>query len=55
MVFALLYIPCFASIGAIRQETNSYKWPLVMCAITLVTAYIVSFLVFQIGLLAGFG
>ena len=55
MVFALLYIPCFAAIGAIKQETNSYKWPLVMCTITLVTAYIVSFLIFQIGGLAGFG
>jgi ferrous iron transport protein B len=55
MVFALLYIPCFASIAAIKQETNGYKWPLVMCAITLVTAYVVSFLVFQIGGLAGFG
>ena len=55
MVFALLYIPCVASIGAIKQETNSFKWPLIMCGITLVTAYIVSFLVFQIGGLAGFG
>jgi len=55
MVFCLLYIPCFATIGAIRQETNSWKWPLIMCCITLVTAYIVSFLVYNIGLLAGFG
>ena len=55
MVFALLYIPCFATIGAIKQETNGFKWPLIMCGITLVTAYIVSFLVFQIGGLAGFG
>ncbi|WP_458405027.1 ferrous iron transport protein B [Methanobrevibacter sp.] len=55
MVFTLLYIPCFAAIGAIKQETNGFKWPLVMSAITLVTAYIVSFLVYNIGLLAGFG
>ena len=55
MVFTLLYIPCFAAIGAIKQETNGFKWPLIMCGITLVTAYIVSFLVFQIGGLAGFG
>ena len=54
MAFTLLYTPCFAAIGAIKQETNSYKWPLTMCAITLVTAYIVSFLIFQIGGLAGF-
>lgn len=55
MAFTLLYTPCFAAIGAIKQETNSYKWALTMCAITLVTAYIVSFLIFQIGGLAGFG
>ena len=54
MAFTLLYTPCFAAIGAIKQETNSYKWPLTMCAITLVTAYVVSFLIFQIGGLAGF-
>ena len=55
MAFTLLYTPCFAAIGAIKQETNSYKWTATMCAITLVTAYIVSFLIFNIGKLAGFG
>ncbi|MBR4447825.1 ferrous iron transport protein B [Methanobrevibacter sp.] len=55
MAFTLLYTPCFAAIGAIKQETNSYKWALTMCAITLVTAYVVAFLIFQIGGLAGFG
>ena len=54
MAFTLLYTPCFAAIGAIKQETNSYKWALTMCAITLVTAYIVSFLIFQVGGLAGY-
>ena len=54
MAFTLLYTPCFAAIGAIKQETNSYKWALTMCAITLVTAYVVSFLIFNIGTLAGF-
>ena len=55
MAFTLLYTPCFAAIGAIKQETNSYKWAANMCAITLVTAYIVSFLIYNVGLLAGFG
>ena len=54
MAFCLLYIPCFAAIGAIKQETNSFKWPLIMSGITLVTAYIVSFLIYNVGLLAGF-
>ena len=55
MAFCLLYVPCFATIGAIKQETNSWKWPLTMAGITLVTAYIVSFLIYNVGLLAGFG
>ena len=55
MAFTLLYTPCFAAIGAIKQETNSYKWALTMCGVTLVTAYIVSFLIYNVGLLAGFG
>ncbi|MCI6993496.1 MAG: ferrous iron transport protein B [Methanobrevibacter sp.] len=55
MAFTLLYTPCFAAIGAIKQETNSYRWALTMCCITLVTGYIVAFLIYNIGLLAGFG
>ena len=55
MAFTLLYTPCFAVIGAIKQETNSYRWALIMCAITLVTAFVVSFLIYNVGLLAGFG
>ena len=54
MAFTLLYTPCFAAIGAVRKETNSYKWAATMCAITVVTAYVVSFLIFQVGGLAGF-
>lgn len=54
MAFTLLYTPCIAAIGAIKKETNSFKWAMTMCAITVVTAYVVSFLIFQIGTLAGF-
>ena len=55
MAFTLLYTPCIATIGAIRQETNSNIWPLIMCAITITTAYVVSFLIFDLGTLLGFG
>ena len=55
MAFCLLYVPCFATVGVIRQESNSWKWPVVMTAITLTTAYIVAFLIYNLGLLAGFG
>ena len=55
MAFSLLYAPCFGTIGAIKHEMNGYRWALTMCAITFVTAYVVSFLIYNIGLLAGFG
>ena len=55
MAFTLLYTPCIAAVGTIKQESNSYKWPIIMCVITLISAFVVSFLIFQIGTLMGFG
>lgn len=54
MAFVLLYVPCFATIGTIKQETNSWKWPLTMSVITLATGYIVALIIYQGGLLLGF-
>lgn len=54
MIFVLLYVPCFAALGTIKQETNGWKWPLTMVAITTITAYVVSFIVYHIGLFIGF-
>jgi ferrous iron transport protein B len=49
MVFSLLYVPCVASIGVIRGETNSWKWPLFTIFYTTAIAWIVATLIFQIG------
>ncbi|MDO5848020.1 MAG: ferrous iron transport protein B [Methanobrevibacter sp.] len=54
MIFVLLYVPCFAALGTIKQETNGWKWPLTMVLITTVTAYVVSFIIYHIGLFIGF-
>ncbi|MDO5848021.1 MAG: ferrous iron transport protein B [Methanobrevibacter sp.] len=54
MIFVLLYVPCFATLATIKQETNSWKWPIVMVMITTGTAYIVSFIIYHIGLFIGF-
>ena len=53
MIFVLLYVPCLATLSAIKQETNSWKWPMVMVLITTITAYIVSFIAYHIGLFIG--
>jgi len=49
MVFVLLYIPCLATIAAIKKETGSWKWTGFSVAYQLVLAYIVALLVIIIG------
>ncbi|MGY5857889.1 MAG: ferrous iron transport protein B [Candidatus Thorarchaeota archaeon] len=49
MVFVLLYVPCLATIGAIRKETGSWKWTSFSIIYQLILAYIVALLVIFIG------
>ncbi|MFW9807030.1 MAG: ferrous iron transport protein B [Candidatus Thorarchaeota archaeon] len=49
MVFVLLYIPCLATVGAIRKETGSWKWTGFSIVYQLVLAYIVAAMVVVIG------
>ena len=51
MVMALLYIPCVATIGAIRRETNSWGWTAFAIGYSLILGWIMSVIVFQIGAL----
>jgi ferrous iron transport protein B len=54
MAFVLLYMPCFATFGTIKRETNSWKWPLFTAGYMLAVAWFVSFLIYQGGSLLGF-
>lgn len=54
MAFVLLYIPCMAVLAVVKRETNSWKWPLIMVVYTTVIAWVVSFIIYQGGLLVGF-
>lgn len=49
MVFILLYIPCIATVAVIHRETRSWKWTLFSIGYSLVIAYALSFIVYQIG------
>ena len=49
MLFVLLYFPCIATVVAIKNESNSWKWGLFVVAYTCILAWTVSFLVYQIG------
>jgi ferrous iron transport protein B len=53
MVFVLLYLPCLATIAAIRRETGSYKWMSFSIAYSTTFAWIMAFIVYQGGKLLG--
>ncbi len=51
MLFNLLCAPCFAAIGAMKREFNSPKWTLGAVAYQCCFAYMISLIVYQLGLL----
>ncbi len=51
MVFCLLYIPCAASLATIRKESGSWAWMGFTAVFQLAVAWVVTFIVYQIGLL----
>lgn len=51
LLFVLIYFPCVATIAAIKEESGSWKWGMFSVIYTTLLAWIVSFLVYQIGLL----
>jgi ferrous iron transport protein B len=55
MVMTLIYIPCVATIGAIKRETNSWGWTAFAVGYTLVLGWLMAVLVYQVGSLFGLG
>ncbi len=49
LMFNLLCAPCFAAMGAIRREMNSFKWTAFAIAYQCVFAYAVSLMIYQFG------
>lgn len=55
MVFNLLCMPCFAAVGAMKRELKTWRLTGFGILIQMGTAYLVSFLIYQIGsLIIGF-
>ena len=50
MVFCLLYIPCAATLATIRKESGSWGWMGFTAAFQLAVAWLVTFLVYQVGM-----
>ena len=51
LLFVLIYFPCIATIIAIKNETGSWRWAFVSAVYTTCLAWIVSAVVYQVGLL----
>ncbi len=51
MVFCLLYIPCVATLATIRKESKSWAWTGFTALFQLVVAYVITLIVYQIGVL----
>jgi ferrous iron transport protein B len=49
MVFNLLCMPCFAAVGAMRRELKTFRRTGGAVAIQMLTAYIVAFVIYQVG------
>lgn len=49
MVFVLFYFPCIATIAAIKNESGSWKYALFAVCYTTILAWVMSFLVYNIG------
>jgi len=54
MVFTLLYVPCFATVAVIKQETNSWKWTLFAVGYLLVLAWLAAYAVILVGSFLGY-
>lgn len=49
MIFTLLYFPCIGTLTVLRKESGSIKWSMLTLSYTTLVAWIVSFMVFQVG------
>lgn len=49
MLFVLIYFPCIATVAAIKNESGSWKWAAFTICYTTFLAWIVAFLVHQVG------
>ena len=51
MLFALIYFPCIATLAAIKHESGSWKWAIFTAFYTTALAWVVAFIVKQLGVL----
>ena len=55
MVFALLYLPCLATMAVLKRETDSWKWFGAVFAYTSILAWVGAYMAVHIGRALGLG
>ena len=51
LLFVLIYFPCIATIAAIKHESGSWRWAIFAACYTTLLAWVVSAVVYQVGIL----
>lgn len=51
LLFILIYMPCVAVVATVKKESGHWKWALFLIVYTTVLAWVLSFSVYQIGML----
>jgi len=54
MVFYVFAMQCISTLAVVRRETNSWRWPLFQLGYLTGTAYVLAFIVYQVGTLLGY-
>ena len=49
MVFCLLYVPCIAALATIKRESGSARWTVAAAGFQLLTAWVITFVIYQLG------
>jgi len=50
MVYYVLAMQCFSTIAVVRRESGSWKWATIQFGYMTALAYVVTFIVYRIGL-----
>jgi ferrous iron transport protein B len=53
LVAQVLFVPCVATVAAIRQETGGWRWPAISMGLQLMLSFLLAIAVFQIARLIG--
>jgi ferrous iron transport protein B len=51
----MLFVPCVATVAAVRQETGSWRWTFFSVALLLAISFVGGVLVYQVAALLGLG